>query len=69
MVLFSVGDRVKAIKHAHLPPTLTVGDSYLVTAAVPDAGVITLEGFPSTKTFPDHWFELDTTPEEAYNIP
>jgi hypothetical protein len=63
MVLWSKGDKVRAIDHMHLPPTLVVGNVYTVIVAVPEAGVVCLEEFGRTKTFPDHWFELVNTRE------
>lgn len=38
--------------------TLLDGDIYTIDKMIPDAGIVTLIGLPSNKTFPEDAFEL-----------
>ena len=43
------------------------GEIYTIDKMLADAGVVTLKGFPSNKTFPDQAFELVINDRSDFN--
>lgn len=56
---FTSGDQVRLKSDfPYVDRTLLDGDIYTIEKMIADAGIVTLKGYPSNKTFPDDAFEL-----------
>ena len=56
---FRSGDMVKVKPNfPYIDHTLFQNERYIIDKMLDDAGVVTIHGFPSNKTFPDDAFEM-----------